>query len=132
MRVKILMFGLFKGLRDFDILEKGSSINFMFPSQQYWNREAPYKYVPVSTFAKAFNDFEVGKLIQKELSVPYEKSELHAGALAKTKYGAPQYEIFKASMDREWILMKRNKFLYIFKTFQVSGGSDLGLHVLVG
>lgn len=93
--------------------------------QQYWSRDAPYKYVPVSVFAAAFNDFEVGLAIRKELSVPPEKSAIPADALAKTKYGAPQYEIFKACLDREWTLMRRTKFLYIFKTFQVGLWADL-------
>lgn len=33
--------------------------------------------------------------------------------------------LFKASLRRDWTLVKRNSFLYIFKTCQVGGGAGM-------
>ncbi|WVY95934.1 hypothetical protein V8G54_028085 [Vigna mungo] len=36
------------------------------------------------------------------------------------QHGISKWELFKACFSREWLLMKRNYFLYIFKTFQIT------------
>ncbi|GAQ91789.1 pleiotropic drug resistance protein [Klebsormidium nitens] len=87
--------------------------------EQYWARDTPYTYVPVSSFADAFDDFEVGRLIRKELSQPFDKARSLPGALVPSKAGRDfEWGIFRACLDREWTLMKRNSFLYIVKTVQ--------------
>ncbi|XP_065867144.1 pleiotropic drug resistance protein 2-like isoform X1 [Euphorbia lathyris] len=89
--------------------------------EQYWFRKnQPYRYVSVSEFSQAFDSFHIGEQISEELRVPFDKSRTHPAALVKKKYGIPNWELLKACFSREWLLMKRNSFLYIFKTFQIT------------
>ncbi|KAJ1688210.1 hypothetical protein LUZ63_019600 [Rhynchospora breviuscula] len=88
--------------------------------QQYWARyDEPYQYVPVKAFAEAFNSFHVGRNIAGELSVPYDKSRSHPAALTTSKYGVSKKELLMANIGREILLMKRNSFVYIFKSSQL-------------
>ncbi|KAI3447489.1 hypothetical protein Pfo_004154 [Paulownia fortunei] len=89
--------------------------------EQYWyKKDKPYKYISVPEFAEAFNSFHIGQKLAEELSVPYNKSKAHPAALVKEKYGISNWELFCACFSREWLLMKRNSFVYIFKTSQIT------------
>ncbi|KAJ3701263.1 hypothetical protein LUZ61_004968 [Rhynchospora tenuis] len=89
--------------------------------QQYWaHPEETYKFVPVSAFVNAFHSFHVGQRLKKELSTPFDKNNNHPAALTKSKYGIGKKELLKACFEREFLLMKRNSFVYIFKLFQLS------------
>ncbi|PHT65158.1 Pleiotropic drug resistance protein 1 [Capsicum annuum] len=89
--------------------------------EQYWSRKnEPYQYISVAEFAQCFNDFRVGQQLSDDLGVPYEKSKAHPASLVTKKYGISNKELFKACLSREWLLMKQNSFLYIFKTFQIT------------
>ena len=57
--------------------------------------------------------------LAKELSVPFDKRKSHPAALTTTRYGVSAKALLKANIDREILLMKRNSFVYIFRTFQV-------------
>jgi hypothetical protein len=57
--------------------------------------------------------------MQKEMQIPYDKSSTHPAALTTTKYGLSSWESLRAVMSREWLLMKRNSFIYIFKVTQL-------------
>lgn len=70
-------------------------------------------------FARRFKSFHVGLRIESELSVPYDKSRNHKAALVFNKYTVPIKELLKANFDKEWLLIKRNSFVYIFKTVQI-------------
>lgn len=88
--------------------------------EQYWVVESqPYRYIPVKEFAEAFLSFHVGKGLLEELSHPFDRKKNHPAALTTTKYGVSRMNIFKACFSREWLLMKRNSFVYIFKTVQI-------------
>ncbi|XP_022843334.1 ABC transporter G family member 35-like [Olea europaea var. sylvestris] len=88
--------------------------------EQYWtDRSKPYTYIPVSEFAKRFKHFHVGLRLENELSVPYDKSRSHKAALVFKKYSVPTRELLKANFDKEWLLIKRNSFVYVFKTVQI-------------
>ncbi|TYH18983.1 hypothetical protein ES288_A05G316500v1 [Gossypium darwinii] len=105
-----------KGIADF--LQEVTSKK---DQQQYWCREnEPYHYVSVSKFVEHFNYFHVGQKLDDELRIPYDKSRIHPAALVKEKYGISNWELFKACFAREWLLMKRNSFVYIFKTTQIT------------
>ncbi|KAK8579730.1 hypothetical protein V6N12_070040 [Hibiscus sabdariffa] len=105
-----------KGIADF--LQEVTSRK---DQQQYWCREnEPYQYVSVPKFVEHFNSFHVGQKLADELRVPYDKSKIHQAALVKEKYGISNWELFKACFAREWLLMKRNSFVYIFKTTQIT------------
>ncbi|ONM57827.1 ABC transporter G family member 34 [Zea mays] len=120
-----------------DILEFFESVGFRCPErkgvadflqevtsrkdqQQYWcHNHEDYHYVSVPEFVQHFKTFHVGQKLQKELQVPYDKSKTHPAALTTQKYGLSSWESLKAVLSREWLLMKRNSFLYIFKFFQL-------------
>jgi hypothetical protein len=61
----------------------------------------------------------VGMRLENELSVPFDKSQAHGAALVYKKYSVPKMELLKASFDKEWLLIKRNSFVYVFKTIQL-------------
>ncbi|XP_022764631.1 pleiotropic drug resistance protein 2-like isoform X2 [Durio zibethinus] len=89
--------------------------------QQYWCRKnEPYRYISVPEFVEHFNAFHIGQKLDDELRVPYDKSKTHPAALVKEKYGISNWELFKACFAREWLLMRRNSFVYIFKTTQIT------------
>ncbi|KAH0704714.1 hypothetical protein KY285_018992 [Solanum tuberosum] len=88
--------------------------------EQYWvNKHKPYQYISVTEFAKRFKRFHVGLRIENELSVPYDKTRSHPAALIFKKYTVPTLELLKTNFDKEWLLIKRNSFVYIFKTVQI-------------
>lgn len=90
---------------------------------QYWyNTDLPYDYVPVDQFSQMFKVSNIGKILDNELSKPYDKSELlpNNNALSFGVYSMSKWELFKACMARELLLVKRNSFVYVFKTAQVS------------
>ncbi|XXG63725.1 hypothetical protein AAC387_Pa05g1845 [Persea americana] len=88
--------------------------------QQYWARkDEPYHFVSVKEFADSFHSFHVGRRIGHELSTPFDKSKSHPAALTTSKYGISKMELLKACTSREWLLMKRNSFVYIFKMIQL-------------
>lgn len=90
--------------------------------EQYWTRkDEPYRFVTVREFVEAFQSFHVGRRIEDELSTPFDKSKSHPAALATKKYGVgKKKEILKSVFFREWLLMKRNYFSYIFRLVKVS------------
>ncbi|XP_059640915.1 ABC transporter G family member 29-like [Cornus florida] len=88
--------------------------------EQYWaDRNKPYKYISVTEFAQRFKRFHVGLRLENELSVPYDKTRSHKAALVFKNYLVSKKELLKASFDKEWLLIKRNSFVYIFKTVQI-------------
>ncbi|XP_037413167.1 ABC transporter G family member 37 [Triticum dicoccoides] len=89
--------------------------------EQYWYRgDRPYRFVPVKQFADAFRSFHVGKSIENELKVPFDRTRSHPAALATSKFGVSRMELLKATIDRELLLMKRNAFMYIFKAVNLT------------
>lgn len=89
--------------------------------KQYWaRREESYRFIPSSEFAEAFQSYVVGRRVQEDLSRPFDKSTSHPAALTTEKFGLNKKELLKACIEREYLLMKRNSFVYIFKLFQLS------------
>lgn len=100
--------------------------------EQYWfRRELPYRFISVSDFAEAYKSFHIGQKLADDLRVPYDKSRAHPAALVTEKYGISNWELFKACFSREWLLMKRNSFVYIFKTTQITIMSVIALTVFL-
>ncbi|KAJ1392153.1 P-loop containing nucleoside triphosphate hydrolase [Sesbania bispinosa] len=88
--------------------------------EQYWmHRHEPYRFVTVTQFAEAFQSFHVGRRIGEELAIPFNKSKNHPAALTTEKYGVNKKELLKANFSREYLLMKRNSFVYVFKICQL-------------
>ncbi|KAJ8754205.1 hypothetical protein K2173_002105 [Erythroxylum novogranatense] len=89
--------------------------------EQYWyKKDEPYRFLSVSEFVQGFSSFHIGQRLASDLSNPYDKSRTHPAALVTSKYGISNWELFKACFSREWLLMKRNSFVYIFKTSQIT------------
>jgi len=89
--------------------------------QQYWiHEDEPYSFVTVNEFAKAFQCFHVGRELRDELAIQFDKTKNHPAALTTKKYGVDMKELLKANFSREYLLMKRNAFVHIFKLSQVS------------
>ncbi|GLU07181.1 hypothetical protein SLE2022_241480 [Rubroshorea leprosula] len=87
---------------------------------QYWyHKDRPYSYVSIDKFKAAFKDFHVGQKLDEELCRPFNKNESQKSALSFNIYTLKKWELFKACMAREWLLMKRNSFIHIFKTGQL-------------
>lgn len=87
---------------------------------QYWfDKSRPYQFVPVKTFAEAYPKFHVGERLSEELATPFDKLKSHPAALVSERYALSNWELFQACFAREKLLMKRNKFVYIFKSVQV-------------
>ncbi|CAM8982719.1 unnamed protein product [Rhodiola kirilowii] len=104
-----------KGVADF--LQEVTS---MKDQKQYWvRRDVPYSYITVRGFAEAFRSFHIGCKLGDELSIPFDKAKSHPAALTTKKYGVSKKELLKACIAREYLLMKRNSFIYIFKVVQL-------------
>ncbi|XWS43446.1 hypothetical protein CRYUN_Cryun16bG0104500 [Craigia yunnanensis] len=105
-----------KGVADFlqEVISKKDQ-------EQYWSKKnQPYRYVSVSDFVHSFGSFHIGQQLASDLRVPYDKFRTHPAALVTEKYGISNWELFRACFAREWLLMKRNSFVYIFKTVQIT------------
>ncbi|KAI8547246.1 hypothetical protein RHMOL_Rhmol07G0179600 [Rhododendron molle] len=88
--------------------------------EQYWaRRDEPYRFVTVTELAEAFTSFHVGRKLGDELAIPFDKAKSHPAALTTEKYGIGKKELLKALISREYLLMKRNSFVYIFKMFRL-------------
>ncbi|VAI89879.1 unnamed protein product [Triticum turgidum subsp. durum] len=88
--------------------------------EQYWaDRQRPYRYISVSEFAQRFKRYHVGLQLENHLSVPFDKSRRHQAALVFSKHSVSTQELLKVSFEKEWLLIKRNSFFYIFKTIQL-------------
>ncbi|OAY52727.1 pleiotropic drug resistance protein 1 [Manihot esculenta] len=96
--------------------------------QQYWaNRDQPYSFISVQEFSEAFQSYDVGQRLGQELSTPFDKAKSHPAALPTVKYGVGMVELLKACFSREYLLMKRNSFVYIFKLIQLTTMAIIGM-----
>ncbi|KAL8130556.1 LOW QUALITY PROTEIN: hypothetical protein V2J09_019711 [Rumex salicifolius] len=88
--------------------------------KQYWFvDDQPYNYFTVDMFSEKFNASTIGKARSDEISQPYEKSHNDENTISFGAYSLSMWELFKVCASREYLLMKRNSFLYIFKTIQL-------------
>lgn len=100
--------------------------------EQYWYKEnQTYRYISVPEFAQIFKSFHIGQRLLEDLKTPYDKRKTHPAALATEKFGISRWELFKACLSREWLLMKHNSFVYIFKTTQLAIMSLLCMSVFL-
>ncbi|EPS67051.1 hypothetical protein M569_07724, partial [Genlisea aurea] len=98
--------------------------------EQYWSKkEEPYHYVSVTEFSEAFQAFHVGHRLADELEIPFDNEKSHPGAIATHKYGISNMELLKACTAREFLLMQRNSFVYIFKSVQITVLSAITMSV---
>ncbi|KAK4739440.1 hypothetical protein R3W88_003137 [Solanum pinnatisectum] len=87
---------------------------------QYWHgTKETYKFLSVDTLSRKFKESPYRKKLNDELSVAYDKSRCHRNSITFHDYSLPKWELFRACMSREFLLMKRNSFIYIFKNVQL-------------
>ncbi|XP_058191666.1 pleiotropic drug resistance protein 3-like isoform X1 [Rhododendron vialii] len=86
---------------------------------QYWHQaEQSYSYISVDLFQKKFKESTYGKKLDEELSLPFMEC-CHNNACGFGMYSLSNWALFRACMSREWLLMKRNSFIYVFKSVQL-------------
>ncbi|XP_043701567.1 pleiotropic drug resistance protein 3-like isoform X2 [Telopea speciosissima] len=104
-----------KGAADFlqEVVSKNDQ------SQYWYSTEKPYSYVSVDEFSRKFRESNIGHKLYEELSEPYDKSQSHKNAISFNMYSLSKWELFKACMSREFLLMRRNSFVYVFKSVQL-------------
>ncbi|KAL7603042.1 hypothetical protein Lser_V15G19745 [Lactuca serriola] len=115
---------LFESLGFQKPLRKGTA-NFLVTSKkdlaQYWaDSSNPYEYILVSNISEAYKKSIYGRSLESSHSVRFNKSKGHVSALRKKEYGVSKWRLFQACFSREFLLIKRHSFLYIFKTIQVA------------
>ena len=71
-------------------------------------------------FSRKFKASSIAKKLEAQLSESFDKSQSHENALSFSVYSLSKWELFRACASRELLLMRRNHFIYIFKTTQVS------------
>lgn len=88
---------------------------------QYWSRRNEhYRFISSKEFSDAYQSFHVGRKLGDELAIPFDRTKCHPAALTNEKYGIGKKELLKVCTEREYLLMKRNSFVYVFKFFQVT------------
>uniref|UniRef100_A0A7N0VKM0 ABC transporter domain-containing protein n=1 Tax=Kalanchoe fedtschenkoi TaxID=63787 RepID=A0A7N0VKM0_KALFE len=104
-----------KGLADF--LQEVVSVR---DQAQYWHhKDRPHSYISADNFAKSFTEFHLGQNLAAQLSAPFRKTESHDKALSHKMYSLGNWEMLRVCMSREWLLMKRNSFVHVFKSVQL-------------
>ncbi|KAF6154961.1 hypothetical protein GIB67_018398, partial [Kingdonia uniflora] len=87
---------------------------------QYWyHTEQPYNYMSVDQFSKNFKACDLGQKLNEELGDRYDKSESHKNALSFSMHSLAKWKILRVCMAREFLLMRRNSFIYVFKSIQL-------------
>lgn len=88
--------------------------------EQYWSRpNEAYSYVTVDELVERFRTHKVGLGLSDEIMKQYDKAQCHKHALSFSIYSLSKWELFKACIARELLLMRRNSFVYIFKSTQL-------------
>ncbi|KAK7336925.1 hypothetical protein VNO77_17478 [Canavalia gladiata] len=89
--------------------------------EQYWaHKDRPYRFITAKEFFESHRLFHVGRSLGEELATEFDKSKSHPAALTTKNYGVGKWELLKACLSREYLLMKRNSFVYTFKLCQLA------------
>ncbi|XP_074286390.1 pleiotropic drug resistance protein 1-like [Silene latifolia] len=104
-----------KGVADF--LQEVTSVK---EQEKYWVKDDPYVFVTAKDFADTFRSFHVGQKLEQELAAPYDKVRSHPTSLARQTYGVNKKELLLSCVSREFLLMKRNIFIYLFKMTELA------------
>ncbi|XP_022634879.1 pleiotropic drug resistance protein 1-like [Vigna radiata var. radiata] len=128
---------VYQGPREY-VLEFFESIGFQCPErkgvadflqevtsrkdqEQYWaHKDQPYRFITAKEFSEALKSFHVGRSLREELDSEFDKSKSHPAALTTKKFGVGKWELLKACLSREYLLIKRNSFVYTFRLSQLA------------
>ncbi|PIA37957.1 hypothetical protein AQUCO_02900066v1 [Aquilegia coerulea] len=87
---------------------------------QYWyHLNLPYSYVSIDNFRMKFKASTFGQKQDQENFDPANKSDHKKYSISFSTYSLNKWDIFKTCLSREWLLMRRNSFIYIFKSAQI-------------
>ncbi|XP_057798300.1 pleiotropic drug resistance protein 3-like isoform X2 [Salvia miltiorrhiza] len=127
---------VYQGSRD-EVLEFFDSFGFKCPArkevagflqeiispkdqEQYWYKsQETYNYVSVHMFSRKFKESDHGCKLTEELSAPFYKSKSQNISFNVSAYSLKKWALFRTCMSRELLLMKRNSFIYVFKSVQL-------------
>jgi ABC-type multidrug transport system ATPase subunit/ABC-type multidrug transport system permease subunit len=117
-----------KGVADF--LQEVISRN---DQAQYWHggSQNTYSYHSVHMFSIKFNESKYGEILKEQLSMPLVKSKNHNDAISFGTYSLTRWSLFKACFSREYLLMKRNSFVYVFKSIQLFTLASIAMTVFL-
>ncbi|XP_051124588.1 pleiotropic drug resistance protein 3-like isoform X2 [Andrographis paniculata] len=88
--------------------------------EQYWVKtQQKYSYISVEMLSRKYKESPQGKELGMELAVPFDKSKHNQNAINSSVYSLPKWDLFRACASREFLLMKRNYFVYVFKSVQL-------------
>lgn len=73
----------------------------------------------VDALSERFKESASGMKLGEQISKPLVKSKSHKDSIAFSVYSLPKRELFKNCLSREYLLMKKNSFVYVFKSVQV-------------
>lgn len=87
---------------------------------QYWHRtEQRHRYISVNAFSKIFKESPFGRKLDEDLSKPFLKTLSDKNDISFSMYSLSKWMLFRACLSREFLLMRRNSFVYIFKLVQL-------------
>ncbi|KAF5951134.1 hypothetical protein HYC85_009078 [Camellia sinensis] len=89
-----------------------------FYKKIHWTFEVTSKKDQEQYWAKR-DKSGISIISRNELAIPFGKAKSHPVALTTKNYGVSKKELLKALISREYLLMKRNSFVYIFKFTQL-------------
>ncbi|KAH7832973.1 hypothetical protein Vadar_001925 [Vaccinium darrowii] len=99
---------------------------------QYWHQEEEsWSYISVDSFCKKFKDSTFGKMVDDELSDAYTESQSYKNGISFSKYALSKWALFRACMSREYLLMRRNSFIYVFKSVQLIIAASMTMTVFL-
>ena len=114
-----------KGVADFlqEVISKKDQPQFWYPNH------IPYAHISIDTFRKNFKSSSFGRKLEEELSKAssFDNDKGDKSGSFHFDHNVSKWEVFKACASRELLLMKRNSFIYVFKTTQVI--SSFTLHI---
>jgi hypothetical protein len=88
--------------------------------EQYWaDKSVPYKFVPVLYFLEKFKNFHMAKEMQRESQTPTDKSQGRK-ALTFNHWKLSQRDLFKITLDKEILLMRKNWIVPVFSLFMLT------------
>ncbi|KAH6804230.1 pleiotropic drug resistance 9 [Perilla frutescens var. frutescens] len=88
--------------------------------EQYWHKcQQTYSYVSVDMFSRKYNESHHRYMLTEELSAPFDRSKSHENAIDVNAYSLKKLALIRVCMSRELLLMKRNSFIYVFKSVQL-------------
>ncbi|KAI8531792.1 hypothetical protein RHMOL_Rhmol11G0163100 [Rhododendron molle] len=103
-----------KGVADFlqEVISRKDQAQYRHQPEQSCS------YISVDMFSKKFKESTYGKKLDEELSQPFiECCQKNASSFGM--YSLSKWALFRACMSREWLLMRRNSFVYVFRLIQL-------------